>query len=649
MVDFFTQQDQARRNTGLLVLLFILALCALILIANIAVMICLWGMEEAVEGDPALLLNQGIEPLLAKVNWELFGLVSLLVCGVVASAAIYKRVQLAEGGKAVAESLRGVRIHPNTDDPLQKVALNVVEEMALASGMPVPPVYLLNEQGINAFAAGNNPSDAVIGLTLGAIESLDRDQLQGVVAHEFSHILNGDMRLNIKLISLLHGIVFLGVIGEFLLRGSPNSHSSSGKKSGQLVMLGLALLLVGWMGNFFGRLIKAAVNRQREYLADASAVQFTRNPKGIADALKVIGGHSDRSEIYSVQADPVSHLFFGKPLRYLSGIYATHPPLLDRIFRVDPDWDGSYIYPKPSQVKAREERLKKRDDKLERRRRQALAAGVALAGGPILSTDQLSAVEQTHQQIEAIPAQLKQQAHEPYGAMAVIFDLLINHQPELLQQQLAIVAEMPAPGLADTCKRLLPEFKALHRSHYLSLTEMCMPALKSLSPEQYRQFKQTLMKIIRADKQTSLLEWCLYQLVQHYLAAEFGPVKRREPRYSKAEQLAKEYQIILSTLAHEGEQDEQMTDRAFNRGAGAAGLYNLQLLPPEQCQPDEFIRAVNQLSQAKPLLKPRLLRGLSLCIQHDDKITPVERELVSAIFAVIDSPLPKLPPDHAAS
>ncbi|RDE19446.1 peptidase M48 [Motiliproteus coralliicola] len=651
MVDFFAQQDQARRNTGLLVLLFLLAVTALILITNLAVMICLWGIVGTVDGDVATLFYQGIGPLLEQFNWERFGLISLLVCGLVGSACLYKQLQLSEGGKAIAESLHGQRIHPNTDDPKQKMALNVVEEMALASGMPVPPVYLLShELGINAFAAGNQPSDAVIGLTQGAIESLDRDQLQGVIAHEFSHILNGDMRLNIRLISLLHGIVFIGAIGEILLRYGPRGRSNSNNKTGpQLMMLGLVLLLVGWLGNFFGRLIKASVNRQREYLADASAVQFTRNPQGIAEALKVIGGHSGRAELHSSQVDQVSHLFFGRSLSNLTGLYATHPPLLDRIFRLEPNWDGSYIYPKPSQVEARKQRQQAREQERAQKRRQALAAGVVLAGGPTLDLEQPSALEQTRQEIAALPEALKQQVHEPLGAMAIIYGLLIHQQPEQREQQLQLLQQLSIPGLPQQCQQLLEPIAQLHRSHYLSLTELCMPALKTLSPAQYQQFKQTLLKVIRVDQHTSLLEWCLYQLVQHYLAAEFGPVKRREPRFSKPQQLANEYQLILSTLAHQGEQDEEHTERAFNRGAGAAGLYNLTLLPVEQCDPTEFIRAVNQLSLAKPLLKPRLLRGLELCVKQDQQITPVELELISAIFALMESPLSRLQLDSAGS
>ena len=662
MKDFFSQQDQARRNTGLLVLLFLLAVAALILITNLAVMLSLWGFEGFVNGDLNTLANQGVGALLAELNWQRFGLISLLVCGTVCCAVVYKRLQLADGGKAVAESLGGVRIATNTDDAEQRKALNVVEEMALASGMPVPPVYLLpHELGINAFAAGNNPSDAVIGLTQGTLERLDRPQLQGVVAHEFSHILNGDMRLNMQLIALLHGIVFIGSLGEVLLRFAPRRRSGSSDKGvPQLAALGLVLMLVGWLGNFFGRLIKASVSRQREFLADASAVQFTRNPQGIADALKVIGGHSQGTEVDAPRSGEVSHLFFGRALESLSGLYATHPPLMERVFRLDPDWDGSYIYPKPSQLKKQQARQQERQQQREaereaelqtkqqaeqQRRKQALGLGVVLAGGSAELLDS-SPLEQARATIDGMPAQLVEQAHEPLGAMALVFGLLGSQQLDCLDKQQQLIGQLKQPGLVELCQRLQPQFEQLPRAHYLALLELSLPTLKSLSEPQYRAFHKTLLLVIRLDQQTSLFEWCLYQLVQHYLAAEFGKPSARKPRkarFSQPQELAEPYQLVVSLLAHQGHDNTEDAEKAFNRAVGSAGLYNLRLLPESECQLDAFIKAANLLAQAKPLLKPRLLKGLENCVKQDNQITPLEREIISALFVLMESPLPQLP------
>ncbi|MDO7653379.1 MAG: M48 family metallopeptidase, partial [Porticoccus sp.] len=282
------------------------------------------------------------------ISWQRFFMISLAVSGVIGCAIGYKWLQLSGGGKRVAEQLGGHRIAPNTNDIDEKKILNVVEEMAIASGMPVPSVYLLaDEMGINAFAAGSSPADAVIGVTRGCIDQFDRQQLQGVIAHEFSHILNGDMRLNIRLIAILHGILFIGLIGRMLLQGN---HRRRDKNS--LAALGFGLLAIGGLGQFFGNWIKSAVGRQREFLADASAVQFTRNPAGIANALKIIGGYQCHSQLQSSQAEAMSHLFFGQALNKVSRLFASHPPLEERIQRIEPAWDGHFIFREPKINKA---------------------------------------------------------------------------------------------------------------------------------------------------------------------------------------------------------------------------------------------------------------------------------------------------------
>lgn len=650
MIDFFNQQDQARRNTSALVALFVLAVCALILLTNLMIMLALWGITGLSDGSLSTLFYQGSGALLQQFDWHRFGLISLAVGGTVICAIVYKWLQLAEGGKAVAESLGGRRIQPNCDNTEQQRALNVVEEMALASGMPVPSVYLLNnEEGINAFAAGNTPADAVIGLTRGTIERLSRPQLQGVVAHEFSHILNGDMRLNLRLIAILHGIVFIGSVGELLLHfGSSGSRHSSGKRgSPHLAILGFGLLIVGWIGAFFGRLIKASVSRQREFLADASAVQFTRNPQGIADALKVIGGHQQGALIGNPNSDTLSHLFFGQSLKRLTGLYATHPPLLERIIKLQPDWNGSYIYPKPSQIRQQQQREQQRQEshrqQQEQRRQQALQLGVVLAGGEI-SDDLIGAspLQKVRQGIDALPAAIHSQVHEPLGAMAVVLSLLISEQEEVQSRQLSLLQQQPVKGVASLCGQLRQDIAQLPRHHRLPLAQLCLPALKCLSPEQHLSFKKTLLLLIRADQQTDLFEWCLYQVVQHYLAAEFESRVVRAGSHNQPQQLTDQYQLVMSLLAHYGHTDLQEAERGFNRGVASVGLYNLQLLPRDDCALPAFIKAVTTLADSKPLLKGRLLRGLEFCIKQDKQISAVEVEIISAIAAVMGCPQPRL-------
>jgi Zn-dependent protease with chaperone function len=337
--DFFERQDIARRNTTRLVILF--ALAVLTLIVSIDLLLA------------GVLGYLGRNPDTGAINWALAAdpqVLSLSIIGtllVAGGGSLFKIAQLRGGGQVVAEQLGGRLLNPDSTVPSEQQLLNVVQEMALASGAPTPPVYLMdNEAGINAFAAGFTPSDAVIGVTRGAAEAFTRDELQGVIAHEFSHILNGDMRLNIRLIGLLHGILIIGMLGYFVLRmaafsGVGRSRSRENSSPLPMLALGAGLMAVGFFGMLFGNLIKAAVSRQREFLADASAVQFTRNPGGIAGALRRIGGATTGSGIESPNAPEASHMFFGLATSGFSGLFATHPPLAERIRRIDPSWDGA--------------------------------------------------------------------------------------------------------------------------------------------------------------------------------------------------------------------------------------------------------------------------------------------------------------------
>ncbi|WP_420555111.1 M48 family metallopeptidase [Neptuniibacter marinus] len=639
-MDFFIQQDKARRQTGWLVFLFILAVVSLIGLTNLLIGLVVWSVtqEETMQRGLSVVSQTDTQTIAALFSWHTFGLVSLAVAGAVGCAILYKWFQLSSGGKAVAESLGGIRIYPNSEDPDHLQVLNVVEEVALASGMPVPAVYLLeHEIGINAFAAGNGPADAVIGVTKGCIQQFKRDELQGVIAHEFSHILNGDMRLNLRLIALLHGIVFIGLVGELLLRGSRSRRSDS-----RVAILGVALLAIGWLGTFFGNLIRAAVSRQREFLADASAVQFTRNPDGIASALKLIGGYSSGTEIHDSHRSEVSHLFFGQAISKLSNMMATHPPLVDRILKVDPDWDGNYLYRSTATRERKQEEEKVTQAGKREAFSQAVITGAAVASG--IEPDTLFSgsadLDQIRREIDGIPALLHEQAHDPFGAIAVCYLLITHIEPSVQEKQWQVIAQSGIKGIEPLMRQLYPAVEHLDISARLPLIELLLPALKCMSPEQYKRFKQTLLLLIRADAKTDLFEWCLYQLVRHYLAGEFEPVKASKPRYKEAKALSDEYQLVLSVLAHKGHEQEADAQRAFNRGAGSAGLYNISLLSEDACELECFIRAVNVLSCAYPALKPRLITGIKKCIHQDGEVTALEKEIVSSIAVVMDAPIP---------
>lgn len=329
-MNFFEQQCRAKRRSVQLVILMFLAVLGLILVSCM-LLILPFSYGKTLENMAS--------------NWQFFATVSTLVTGVVLLGGLIKYVELTGGGKVVARRLGGRLINHDARTLEERRLVNVVEEMALASGTAVPCVYLLPDQGINAFAAGFTPQDAVIGVTQGAISLLSRDELQGVIAHEFSHIYNGDMRLNTQLVAIVHGIMVIGLAGNHLLRGLEDTpHSSANRKQPTILvsMFGTALCIVGFSGTFVGNLIKAAVSRQREFLADATAVQYTRNPDSIAGALKKIGGYKMGSTLKAARAAEFSHLFFG-PGTSSSYLLSGHPDLRERIRRIDPDWDGTFV------------------------------------------------------------------------------------------------------------------------------------------------------------------------------------------------------------------------------------------------------------------------------------------------------------------
>jgi len=652
-VNFFEHQDTARRNARLLVLLFTLAVLALIALANVAVAAFLWFQRDynIYSG------SHGLPGFLTYFSWERFATIGLAVSATVALVSLVKWWQLSAGGKAVAESLGGERILPQTDDPGERRCLNVVEEMALAAGMPVPPVYLLNgERGINAFAAGLTPADAVIAVTRGTVQQLKRHELQGVIAHEFSHILNGDMRLNIRLAALLKGITFIGDVGHVLLRSSNRARSGESIRGGgatgpMLPVLGLALWLLGWLGGLAAGFIKAAISRQKEFLADASAVQYTRDPDGIGDALKVIGGYIPGTLVHAARATELSHIFFGQIEHHLWQVFATHPPLPERIRRVDPDWNGQYIEREMRHYDYAHgpagETGVGRAALVTAALASAAAAGGAAAGvdyGATVADADFEPAGELHEERTArqqeIPVSFVRYAHEPLGAQALICALLLAVDDAVRQQQLAILRETGVRGLEELALTLAPGVKELGAPRRLPLLELSLPALKAISPGQYRQFQRTLLRLIRADARTDLFEWCLYQLVRHYLDPEFVKVRPSRPRYRSLHKVAFHVRVLLSVLAREGSSE---TGRAFRLAADALGFATMAILPPEQCGVAIFSRAVQELADCYPLLKPRLLKAMALAASADGRLNPVEMEVIASVAAVMDCPLPVYP------
>ena len=445
-------------------------------------------------------------------NPGLFAVVSLGTLALIGGGSLYRVASLAGGGHSVAEMMGGRPLSAQTTDPDERKILNVVEEMAIAAGTPVPPVYLLEqEDGINAFAAGYAPGDAVIGVTRGCIQNLTRDELQGVIAHEFSHILNGDMRLNIRLIGALYGILLISMTGWIIFRSTANANQYDNRRDGDRrgsnpwPLVGLALYVLGYIGVFFGNLIKAAVSRQREFLADASAVQFTRNPDGIAGALKKIGALAEGSRVRAPEAQEASHLFFGDAVGHLLGIFATHPPLVERIRRIDPSFEGDF-----SKVRIGDAgQIPPEAPAPATLRPQVRPGRGVFRFNPSEMVNRVGTIEPRQlayasSVLTAIPDPLKALAYEPYGARAVVFALLVDGDSGALQAaQLDRLAAYAEPALVREVEKILPTVHRLTPELRLPLVSMVVPTLRRLSRDQFQTFVAGVRELIQADNQVT--------------------------------------------------------------------------------------------------------------------------------------------------
>lgn len=633
-MNFFQAQDSARRNTTRLVVFFTLAVLSLIMFTNLLVMV-LFGFLDT--------KNQAVtlSVIAAQFDWETFLLIGAGVAFVILAGSAYKTMALSSGGTAVAESLGGRLISQHTTDLHERKALNVVEEMAIASGTPVPPVYLLDgERGINAFAAGFTPGDAVVGLTRGTITYLTREELQGVIAHEFSHILHGDMRLNIRLIGILHGILLIGLIGYFILR---SVRGGSNKNGAPIMGLGLGLMIIGFAGTFFGNLIKASVSRQREFLADASAVQFTRNNTGIAGALKKIGGYAPGSELQTPEAPTMSHAYFSSGVRsFMQSVFATHPPLGVRINRVDPEWDGVFV---PVIREVREDETTAGQVKQDSRTgaMKTAAAGVVIASQILDSVGQTSPeqLDYAASLVNDIPANIRDAVHEPYGARAVIYCLIIDSRhADIRDKQFLRLRELGDTGILELVNKLHASVNALDILFRLPLIDMALPSLRQLSEAQYRLFKKNLLFLMQADNRIDLFEWSLQKILFHHLDAEFGRPGKKVAKFGSFRPVKQHIDVLMSMLVYACVQDKAEIKAAFTQAEEEVDLTNLVLLPREQINLDNLDAAVDRLALLKPLLKPRLLKACLAVITQDQKYSPDEMELMRAIGGVLDCPVP---------
>jgi len=612
-MDFFEAQEKARRRTAWLGGYYALAVAGIIG----AVYMVFAGLIYFAQAD---------DSSAACSLWipDLFLWVAVGVSGLILVSSFFKTMQLSKGGAAVARSLGGRPVVPDTRDADERRLLNVVEEMALAAGTVVPQVYLLDDElGINAFAAGFSPRDAVIGVTRGCMEKLSRDELQGVIAHEFSHIVNGDMRLNIRLMGLLFGILMLTVVGRILLR---TAWVSGGRRSGRggkkeggnpLPFIGLALILIGYIGVFFANLIKSAVSRQREFLSDASAVQYTRNPLGISGALKKIGGAKQGARVKNVHATEAAHLFFGNALgQSFSGLFSTHPPLAERIRRLDPS----------------------SNPQLEQRMSRSGAASAGVSGFSQGASGGLN-LGAAAQMMHEAPEDVLEELHTQTGARALLYALLWSPDPAVhSRQESALDGDPQVRKQTEQLRRRIAGIAAARR---LSLAELAVPALRMMPSEQFDRFRRTLQELIEADQQVSLFEFALSHMILRHVEPAFGKVSQAPIRYRCVEKVIPECATVLCALAARGAEGGDSAAAAYAAGAARISVP----LPPYDVQRTSLSvlgDALAKLAESSLSIRKQVLEACAACVFQDGQIIPDEQTLLRAVSDALDVPAPPL-------
>ena len=639
-MNFFQHQDRAKKNSFKLVALFVLGVLALIVSLTLVVLfVILFAVDNSsahqmYSGDYNILLHPDIIKILLSI--------AAVVLAIVLLGSLTRSMQLRSGGKAVAAALGGRLIHPNTQDGDERKVLNVVEEMAIASGMAVPPVFMIEDEAINAFAAGYDQKDAVIGVTRGCIKLLNREELQGVIAHEFSHILHGDMRLNIKLVSWLYGIILIGQIGSIVLRSQRYRRFGSNRRNegSALLFIGLAMMIAGYAGSFFGGLIKSAVSRQREYLADASAVRYTRNPQGIAGALKKIGANAYGSRLQSGAASEFSHMFFSDGVKAgFTALMATHPPLEDRIKRVEPRWNGKY--PKiqtPSTASTS-------GNFTQNLKNGSIGVGVAM-GSTIQKAQALDAlgnsanlkeehIQEAKSIKERIDDKLLDLIHEPFFVRSVIYAVLLSRDETIRTQQLQLID--PKLTTQKEFDFIVQNIDAIDVDLILPVVEISLATLKELSDSQYKSFKQTLIALIKADNKISFLEWSIYNIVTKNIEGA-----KVVDDNKKLASMVEEGVILLSMLAYAGQKEEDVA-AAFKKSFAILEVAQIkEVLPKERINFKSLDSALQKLVELKPMQKLKLLRAMIECVSYNEVIDQTEAQLLRAIADSLGVALPPI-------
>jgi Zn-dependent protease with chaperone function len=639
-VNFFAAQDQARRLSRRLVLAY--ALATALIVAGVTGLVGL-SLYSLTDLQYSYTVGQYIEN-----NAALFVVTALATVLVIFGASMFKTAVLSSGGGAVARQMGGTPVSPDVQDPLRRRLRNVVEEMAIASGVPVPEIYVLEkDSGINAFAAGFEPKDAAVAVTRGALELLDRDELQGVIAHEFSHILNGDMRLNIRLMGILFGIMVLALVGRFILRGARYGSLGSSRRNGGaavILIIGLGLMILGYVGMFCARVIKAGVSRQREFLADASAVQFTRQTDGIANALKKIGGYSHGSRIESTDPEEVSHMLFGTGSQ-LSGLFATHPPLVERIQALDPGFrpgDLPQVDPLQTQHAAA-----KRDESV----RGFAASPAATSAAPpesiaaTVGRPGKEHVEYAQHLRQSIPESLYSAAHSVDYAYLLTIALVLDRSGKTVERQLAIARDQLGRDRADLLRRFYEDLATIGTEYRLPLLEIAFPSLKQRPAEELSFLLSLTTRLIETDGEIDLYEFCVHRILSSNLGrAGAAPDGRPRGRRARRAGLQSAAISLLRILADYGHDSDETSRAAFRAGIDTLDDWarDFEYTTDRRFTISVLDDSLDVLRGLNIKGKESLLRAITATAGHDTRLTIEEAELIRAVCATLDYPLPPI-------
>jgi len=644
-VDFYAYQAAARRQSRAFVVLFMAAVAVVVIALDAVIFTVLAARSSGAAAYGAQYGTASVDPLdFAMRNPGAVLVVSLLIIGVIGLASLFKSAQLRGGGAVVAQSLGGVRVERDTADPARKRLRNIIEEMAIASGVPVPEIYVLEQEpAINAFAAGHTPANACITVTQGAIDHLNRDELQGVIGHEFSHILNGDMRLNIQLMGAIFGLLVIAIIGRLVFNFAPRGGDRD-RRGGSLgwIGVGLAAMVLGYLGLLAGRMLQAAVSRQRERLADASAVQFTRNTEGLKGALMKIAALEEGSKFVAADAEQVAHMLFAPGL---DRIFATHPPLLERIRELDPHFN-------PAELQALIARGVPSSDTPASLAgaaapRPALAAAAGASGfaanaGTIaaqVGRPQPSNVDQAQAMREQIPPVLRNFSDTGAHARSMVLALLLSRDPAIRDAQAQRIAQEYGGAELNVVNSAIAAAGTIAPMLRLPALLQLFPTLRRLPLAERQRLNTLVMDLIHIDASIDVFEFCLAKLLESMLndaagnASPYGTLS--------LENAVEPVHVMFCTLARCGSDDEQEI-----RAAYAAGISAVLARYPDYATYDDWPQrtstALSALDQLQLPAKQKLIEGLVRTIASDGQLKVEESELLRTTCALLHCPLPIL-------